>query len=318
MKISCIIPAYNPENITRLLDSIKENSKKPFEVIIVDDASINSFEIKEDEFVIVRNDKNLGPSGSRNRGAHRAAGEILVFLDCDILIPENLFSKIDTFFHENSEFDLWSGSFSEYSCSTNISTKYKSSYMRAIHDEAPKDANFVLGACVAVKKKDFISWPSEMRFAEDSFWAHQYIYLYGKRIYFDRNTRVDHYKKYIWKNWLKNDFEIAAGMVCSFLSFYRSRKERSFSHVSNKQKVAVLLAPAAIISFVFGLNILAISCTALWLMTSLELIFRISKYSRLNLVLVLILFFINSLAHFSGIVFGTIKFISVKNRKLLK
>ena len=88
----------------------------------------------------------------------------------------------------------------------NLLTKYKSAYMRSIHDDAPEDANFVLGACVAVKKKDFISWPSETRFAEDSFWAHEYVFHYKKRIFFDRETMVDHYKEYSFQSWIKNDF----------------------------------------------------------------------------------------------------------------
>ncbi len=84
---SIIIPSYNRKNeIPALLASLEYQTKYNFEVIIVDDYSIEPVEIKQlypFSVNIIRNPRNLGAAESRNVGARVAKNEWLLFLDDD-------------------------------------------------------------------------------------------------------------------------------------------------------------------------------------------------------------------------------------------
>lgn len=88
MKISVIVPLYNKAQwVLRALDSIRRQSFRNFEVIIVDDGSTDgSFElvakIGDPRLRIIRQ-QNAGPGAARNRGAAEAKGDYLAFLDAD-------------------------------------------------------------------------------------------------------------------------------------------------------------------------------------------------------------------------------------------
>lgn len=87
--ISVIIPLYNKEKtILRCLNSVLGQTYKEFEVIIVDDGSVdNGVSIIEnsisDKRVKIIKQKNGGVSKARNTGAKAANGNWLVFLDAD-------------------------------------------------------------------------------------------------------------------------------------------------------------------------------------------------------------------------------------------
>lgn len=87
--ISIIIPLYNKEKtILRCLNCVLGQTYKEFEVIIVDDGSVdNGVSVIEnsisDERVKIIRQKNGGVSKARNTGAKAANGNWLVFLDAD-------------------------------------------------------------------------------------------------------------------------------------------------------------------------------------------------------------------------------------------
>lgn len=92
-KISIIIPLYNAENyIVRCLDSIKDQTYRDFEVIVINDKSKdNSLNILNDyvaenlniNFKIIDNEINLGLSRTRNKGMDLATGDYILFMDND-------------------------------------------------------------------------------------------------------------------------------------------------------------------------------------------------------------------------------------------
>lgn len=90
MKISIIIPVYNSKKyLNKCLDSIKNQTYKNLEVILVDDGSTdNSLEIcknyeKKDKRFKVFHKKNGGTSSARNYGLKQATGDYITFMDND-------------------------------------------------------------------------------------------------------------------------------------------------------------------------------------------------------------------------------------------
>lgn len=103
-KISVIIPCFNTENtINRTLHSISsqklpEKVKSNLEIILIDDGSTYPVEkfIKTDQFPfqiqVVRINSNHGVSNARLIGVTQSSGEILIFLDSDLVLSEHYIS----------------------------------------------------------------------------------------------------------------------------------------------------------------------------------------------------------------------------------
>ena len=87
MNISVVIPSYNrKEFLKRSIDSAINQTKKPFEIIVVDDGSTDGTEsiIKRHyDFVKFIKQRNKGVSAARNIGIKVSIGEWICFLDSD-------------------------------------------------------------------------------------------------------------------------------------------------------------------------------------------------------------------------------------------
>lgn len=95
MKYSIIVPCYQEEeNIFRkCLDSIKNQTLQPYEVICVDDCSPTDTPkiAKEYGFKYIRHEVNKNNGGARNTGIKEATGDYIVFVNGDdYILPETL------------------------------------------------------------------------------------------------------------------------------------------------------------------------------------------------------------------------------------
>ena len=107
MKFSIVVPVYNVEKyIDKCLKSIKNQSYKNFEVIIVNDGSkeneekiINKY-LSDKRFSYYKK-KNGGLSDARNYGVKYITGDYLIFIDSDDYIEKDLLKQIDKNLKDN-------------------------------------------------------------------------------------------------------------------------------------------------------------------------------------------------------------------------
>lgn len=95
--ITVIIPVYNVKSyLSKCIESVKKQSYKNLEIILVDDGSDDgSFSIckefsKKDSRIKLYRTENLGLSHARNVGLDHASGEYIVFVDSDDYIYEDM------------------------------------------------------------------------------------------------------------------------------------------------------------------------------------------------------------------------------------
>jgi len=105
LSISVIIPAWNAgRTIAECLNAIAIQTIALLETIVVDDCS------SDDTPALARSvgakvlclSKNAGPAAARNLGAGTARGDVVLFLDADVIIPENLVETMSRHFNDES------------------------------------------------------------------------------------------------------------------------------------------------------------------------------------------------------------------------
>ncbi|MDO8623481.1 MAG: glycosyltransferase family A protein [archaeon] len=91
--LSVIIPQYNEEkDISDCLKSLENQTYKKIEIIVVDDGSTdNSLELIKNfsKKIKILQQNHKGPGEARNLGAKNAKGEILIFVDADMMFDKD-------------------------------------------------------------------------------------------------------------------------------------------------------------------------------------------------------------------------------------
>lgn len=113
-KVSIITPAYNgAKYIAETIDSVRKQTFQDWEMIIVDDGSVDDtkavvqrFQEQHPEKIKYFYQTNGGSGKARNTGIRMTTGEFVAFLDADdIWMPQKL-EKQMSFFKNNPDIDL--------------------------------------------------------------------------------------------------------------------------------------------------------------------------------------------------------------------
>ena len=112
--VSVIIVNYNGKfYLEGCLDSVFKNTYPNYEVIVVDNASSDgsSEHIKKifaghNNFHVIENESNLGPSSARNKGIYSAAGKYIAFLDNDTIVHPSWLVESIKLLESNSDIGI--------------------------------------------------------------------------------------------------------------------------------------------------------------------------------------------------------------------
>lgn len=150
MLLSVIIPVYNAQKyLDRLLNCIISQLNKQFELIFVDDGSLdNGYNILRtyaDQYseIVLCQQKNNGAASARQLGLDNARGEFVTFIDSDDIVRDNYFQYVLQLLNCEQKFDMYVLSYQTYFSSKNIMPRinekkiYNSGkeYVKAVFDE---------------------------------------------------------------------------------------------------------------------------------------------------------------------------------------
>jgi GT2 family glycosyltransferase len=111
-KISVVIPVFDDAvRLKKTLISLKDQTFRDFEVIVVDDCS------KDDSLAVAKRfgakailqKRNGGPAKARNRGIREAKAEIIAFTDSDVVVTKDWLKNIVRLFEENPKVGVLMG-----------------------------------------------------------------------------------------------------------------------------------------------------------------------------------------------------------------
>ena len=110
--ISIIIPVHNRlDCIKKCLESIEIQNYRDYEIIVINDASTENMDTIThlcDHYIV--NDMNLGPAYSRNLGEISSKGNILLFLDSDVILRKDTLFNLQNIFEGDNQIGAIGGS----------------------------------------------------------------------------------------------------------------------------------------------------------------------------------------------------------------
>ena len=160
LSLSVIIPVHNGgEKFKRCLASLKHCLQQPREIIVVADGDTDgSWQFaKEIGTQVFRFPSPRGPGRARNFGAARARGEILLFIDADVLVPPHAIDAVVNTFKREPHIAALFGSYDDEPGEPNFFSQYRNLLHHFVHQHAQEDASTFWGACGAIRRDVFLS-----------------------------------------------------------------------------------------------------------------------------------------------------------------
>jgi GT2 family glycosyltransferase len=159
-RISIVIPVHNGgENFRRCLASASAIASPDCEIIVVADGdSDGSWKLAEEAGMrVVRIPESGGPARARNLGAREARGDILFFVDADVLMSPETVQLVLAAFQTDPGLAALFGSYDDDPSAGNFLSQYKNLFHHYVHQTARETATTFWSGCGAIRREIFAS-----------------------------------------------------------------------------------------------------------------------------------------------------------------
>lgn len=159
LTVSLIIPVYNGGQAFRMcLDAVAALAPQPEEILVV--ANGDSDECgnlaQERGFRALTLPEAVGPARARNLGARQASGDILLFVDADVMVQSHAIRQIVGFFQRNPDIAAVFGSYDDDPFETNFLSQYKNLMHHYVHQTGSEEASTFWAGCGAIRREVFL------------------------------------------------------------------------------------------------------------------------------------------------------------------
>jgi glycosyltransferase involved in cell wall biosynthesis len=213
--LSVIVPVRNTvsefQQCLRALSFCREDDT---EIIVVDDCSSENIRsIAEPHGVrYFRLSQWSGPAAARNLGVRNASGEIIVFIDADVLVVPSTLRTIREEFERNPELAALFGSYDDAPACLDFWSSFKNLMHYSVHQSSRPEATTFWAGCGAIRRKAFgdVGGFDAVRYAEASIEDIDLgIRLAQRRekIRLVKNLQVKHLKKWTFKSLIYTDIK---------------------------------------------------------------------------------------------------------------
>lgn len=138
-RLTAIVPATKrPETLARAKAAIESALAPPEEIIVVDGPS------------------DSGPAKARNAGAHQASGDVLVFVDADVLVNREAFVRIRAAFDSDPGLSGVFGSYDDEPADDGAVSAFRNLLHHHVHQTSPGPARTFWAGLGAIRRDAFL------------------------------------------------------------------------------------------------------------------------------------------------------------------
>jgi glycosyltransferase involved in cell wall biosynthesis len=256
-RASVIVPARNAQRtLARCLDSLTAQTSADIETIVVDDHSTDNTAAIASRYpvTVIALRQHAGVSAARNRGAEAARGEVLLFLDADVILAPGAINRVLATMAQ-PEVGALIGSYDAAPDDTSIVSQFKNLAHHYFHQHSHPEATTFWGACGAVRREYFFAAGGfdEKRFKLPSIEDVELGYRLrdqGVRIVLDPGLQVKHLKKWTLASLVATDVtRRAIPWTRLWMERRGLQKDLNFSHI---QRIAALVSVALVLTMVWA------------------------------------------------------------------
>jgi GT2 family glycosyltransferase len=218
-RLSVVMPVYNAaatlaECLTRLFQSTWDD----FEVVLVDDGSNDGTRAIAENFPVrvVPTSGRVGPAAARNLGARVAEGEMVFFIDSDVMVrPDTLARLMARFAH--GDVDGLVGVQAADMRHRDLVSQYKNLWMRWTYLRLVDEVPLFYTTAAAIRREVFMEVGGfDQRYGtpnvEDTAFGQKLARL-GVRVKVQPDLEVEHVKRYSLRALLLTDFQRAISLT---------------------------------------------------------------------------------------------------------
>ena len=213
-RISVIMPVYNAERLLgECLAALRASAHAAYEILVVDDSSTDrSREIATGAGCrVIPSNGRLGPAGARNRGVVEASGDVLFFVDSDVIVRPDTLRRLAEAFTEDPTLDGVIAVQAPAMRFRDICSCYKNLWMYYTYvRRAGEDVPLFYTTAAAIRRQVFLdSGGFDLNYrdpnVEDTDFG-QTLARLGYRVRVLPNLEVEHVKGYDLRGLLRTDF----------------------------------------------------------------------------------------------------------------
>jgi GT2 family glycosyltransferase len=161
MRLSVVVPVHDGgDQLRRCLLGLAASLRAADEIIVVDDGSSDGSRettIALGARVLRTEAGPRGPAYARNRGAAAATGDILVFVDADVVVHADTLGRMEAVFAAEPEISALFGSYDDNPPETGLASRYKNLQHHYVHQHGDRDAGTFWAGCGAIRRSTFLA-----------------------------------------------------------------------------------------------------------------------------------------------------------------
>ncbi|HLI78704.1 MAG TPA: glycosyltransferase family 2 protein, partial [Candidatus Binataceae bacterium] len=158
-RLSVIIAARNASaTLARCLDAVIAQAGDDIDVIVVDDCSTDDTRAIASRYPVhlIALAQHAGVSAGRNRGAEASHGEVLFFLDADVVLAPGGIQRVLATMSE-PEVGALIGSYDSAPDDQSVVSRFKNLAHHYFHQHSNREATTFWGACGAIRREEFFA-----------------------------------------------------------------------------------------------------------------------------------------------------------------
>jgi GT2 family glycosyltransferase len=204
----------NGREIARALAPLRAVRSSLKEIIVVDDGSTDGSADVAARFGVrvERLPAQSGAPQARNHGVRCASGDIIFFLDADIVAPETTIARAAALLDEHPEYDAAFGSYDDDPDVNTTLSRFRNLLHHYTHQTGNREASTFWTGCGLVRKAAFEAvggFDDAWRGLEDIELGHR-LRVAGHRILLDPTLQVKHLKRWTLTSMVWTDLRYRA------------------------------------------------------------------------------------------------------------